>query len=49
MAEELAISMAAPRAWNSRMMMSHSPAAWPCIHVIDKAAEKSVNTANPAL
>ena len=49
MAEELAISIAAPSAWKSRITMSQRPAAWPCIHVIDNSAEKNVKTAKPRL
>ena len=49
MAEEFAISIAAPSAWNSRMVISHIPAAWPCIHVTERTSEKKVKTAKPRL
>ena len=49
MADELAISMAAPTPWKMRMMMSQSPAAWPVIQVMLSIREKKVKTAKPRL
>ncbi len=49
MAAELAMSMAAPTPWKMRMTISHTPAAWPVIHVIDSINEKNVKTAKPKL
>ena len=49
MAAELAISMAAPTPWNTRITTSQSPAAWPVVHVTDNVSEKNVNTAKPRL
>ena len=49
MADELAMSMAAPTAWNRRMTMSQIPAACPDIHVTLSTNEKKVNTAKPRL
>ena len=49
MADELAISMAAPTPWKMRMVMSQSPAAWPVIQVMLNISEKNVNTAKPRL
>ena len=49
MAAELAISMAAPTPWKIRITISHTPAAWPYIQVMDSISEKNVKTAKPRL
>ena len=49
MAEELAISMAAPTAWNRRITMSQIAAACPDVQVTVSTSEKKVKTANPRL
>ena len=46
---EFAISMAPPTPCRTRMRISHTPAAVPCIQVTDSRIENTVNTANPAL
>ena len=49
MADELAMSMAAPTPWRMRMVISHTPAAWPVIQVMLNISEKTVKTAKPRL
>ncbi len=49
MAEEFAISMAAPTAWNTRITMSQIAPACPVVHVTVSTNEKNVKTANPRL
>jgi hypothetical protein len=46
---ELAISIAPPTPWATRMRINHRAAAVPCIQVTDSSTEKTVNTAKPAL
>ena len=40
-AEELAISIAAPTPWNTRITTSHRAAAGPVIQVIESSSEKN--------
>ncbi len=49
MADELATRNAAPMPWNTRTMISHRPAALPCIHVMVSSSEKKVKMAKPRL
>lgn len=46
---ELAISIAPPTPWPTRIRISHSAPAVPCIQVTDSNTENTVKTANPAL
>jgi hypothetical protein len=48
-AEEFANSSAPPTPWSTRMMMSHSAAAVPCIQVTASRIENTLNTAKPRL
>ena len=48
-AAELAISIAAPSAWNTRITISQIAAAAPCIHVTESKIEKNVKTTKPRL
>ena len=46
---EFAISIAPPTPCSTRIAISHSAPAVPCIQVTDSSTENAVNTANPAL
>ena len=49
MADELAISMAAPTPWKMRIVISQTPAACPVIQVTLNMRENTVKTAKPRL
>ena len=48
-AAEFANSIAPPTPCSTRMTISHSTPAVPCIQVTDSTTENSVNTAKPRL